>query len=182
MTSAQKKMLSPEVLEQATAELAGLAKQEGVRIALIGGFALQQYGSQRLTGDVDVVAERRIEALPRGPALSFGGEQTQSPNGVPVDMVLRDDDFASLYDDALARAKRRRGLPVPLVGPEHLAAMKMVAGRGRDMTDLEFLITSGALDRKKARKVIREHLGAYAAKEFERIVEEAEWKASRGRV
>ena len=143
---------------------------------------MQLYGSDRLTGDVDIAAVERLKALPRGKALSFGGEQTRAPNGVPVDLVLRNDDYASLYDEAIEQAARIRGVPVPVAKQEYLAAMKMVAGRSRDTADLEFLIASGAVSSSKARKIIRKHLGIYAADEFDRVAEEIKWRASRGRV
>ena len=177
-----KRFLDPAMLAQALAQVAELAKSEGVRIALLGGFALQHYGSDRLTGDIDVAAEERVHGLPRGTPLSFGGEQTEAPNGVPVDVVVRDDDYAPLYEEALERAPRVRGVPVPVVRPEYLAAMKMVAGRARDTADLEFLLTSGTADPAKTRKIIKKHLGPYAAQEFDRIVDETAWKASRGRL
>jgi hypothetical protein len=47
-----------------------------VRIALLGGFALQQYGSDRLTGDIDIAAPEVLDGLPAGKALTFGGVQT----------------------------------------------------------------------------------------------------------
>jgi hypothetical protein len=178
----RKKFLDPALLAEAVGQVGALAKAEGVRIVLIGGFALQLFGSDRLTGDVDFAAEERVRSLPRGKALSFGGEQTEAPNGVPVDVVLRSDDYAGLYEEAVTRATRVQGVPVPVARPEHLAAMKMVAGRARDMVDLEFLVASGTADPARARRVIRKHLGPYAADEFDRVVEEIAWKASRGRL
>jgi hypothetical protein len=162
--------------------VAAIARDEGVRVALLGGYALQLYGSPRLTGDIDVVADDAIDALPEGKALSFGGFQTFAPNGVPVDLVLRDDDYAALYEEALARAAEIPEAPMPVVQPEYLAAMKMVAGRARDAADLEWLVVSDAADLVETRRIVRRHLGPYAAQEFDRIVEEARWKASRGRV
>lgn len=175
------RFLSPDLLVEAVGEVAALARREGVRIALIGGFALQLHGSDRLTGDIDIAADARLRALPRGKALSFGGEATQAPNGVPVDWVLRDDDFAPLYDEAVARAVRVRGVPALVARPEHLVAMKMVAGRTRDTADLEFLLGAGVADPSKARTVVKKHLGPYAARELDRLAEEIAWKTSRGR-
>jgi len=58
----------------------------------------------------------------------------------------------------------------------------MVAGRSRDLSDLEFLVTSGTVDVRKAKKIIHQHLGVYAVGEFQQLVEEIRWKASQGRV
>jgi hypothetical protein len=74
------------------------------------------------------------------------------------------------------------GVPVPVVRPEHLVAMKMVAGRARDTADLEFLIGSGTADPVKSRKVVKKFLGLFAAKEFDRLVDEIAWKKSRGEI
>jgi len=180
--SSRRRFLAPEVLGEAVAEIAAIAKHEHVHAALIGGFAMQLYGSDRLTGDIDIAATERLQELPRGKRLSFGGEQTRAPNGVPVDLVLRSDDYAALYDEAIEKAGKLKGVFFPVARPEHLAAMKMVAGRTRDLSDLEFLITSGTVDVRKAKDVIRRHLGVYAAGEFGLLVEEVRWKASRGRV
>jgi len=174
--------VDPARLDAAAVEVASIAEGEHVRVALIGGYAMQHYGSERLTGDLDVAATDRIRGLPRGKALSFGGEQTRARNKVPVDVVVRSDDYADLYEDAIESAQRIRGVPLPVARPEHLAAMKMVAGRARDEMDLGFLISSGQLDLKRAKAIIKKHLGRYAVTEFERIVDETKWKASRGRI
>lgn len=178
--SRRKQFLAPEQLDRAAAELAAIATAERVHTALIGGYALQLYGSPRLTGDVDIAAEERLAALPPGKTLSFGGEQTVAPSGVPVGVVVRDDDLAPLYEDAIARATRIRGVPLPVARPEHLAAMKMASGRTLDELDLEFLLATGLADRAKTRRLVRKFLGAYGAVEFDRTADEVEWKKTRG--
>lgn len=104
MTSGKRRLLSPEALDEATEQIAAIAKKEGARVALVGGLALQHYGSPRLTGDVDVVAEELLDGLRKGRQLSFGGEATKAPNGVPVDVIVRADGYAALYQEALNRA------------------------------------------------------------------------------
>ena len=181
MTGRSKRFLAPETLDEAAREVALLAHDERVPVALIGGYALQLYGSTRLTGDVDVVAGQIIEALPDGEPLSFGGIQTESPNGVPIDLVLRDDDYAKLYEEALVRAVDLQDAPMPVVRLEYLAAMKMGAGRARDEADLEWIILRSGVDLPETRRIVRKYLGTYAAREFDHIVEEARWKSSHGR-
>jgi hypothetical protein len=181
MTYTKNKFLAPEKLDQAAQQIAALAKNEGASVALIGGYALQLYGSDRLTGDIDVIGDHRAEnMLPRGKPLSFGRVQTRAPNGVPVDLVVRDDVYAGLYEEALNKAARMRGVPMLVARPEHIAAMKLAAGRARDMADLEWLILTGTTDAKKTHVVFRRTLGAYAAQEWDRLVEEVKWRASRG--
>jgi hypothetical protein len=182
-SSGKKTLRGPEELAEAVKAVAKLAKAEGVRVALLGGYALQRvHGSPRLTGDVDFVADRRLDGLPPGPALSFGGEQTEAPNGVPVDLVLRDDEWRGLYEEALDKAHGVKGVTARVVLPEYLVAMKMVAGRPRDHEDVAFLVTSGEVNRERARKVLRKHLGPFAVLDFDRAAEQAEFLASRGRL
>jgi hypothetical protein len=182
MTSGRHKFLAPSILEEATAEIAILAKDERVQVALIGGYALQLYGSDRLTGDVDVAARDVIEELPYGKDLSFGGFQTKAPNGTPVDIVLRDDEYAPLYEEAISKAVRTRLSAMPVARAEHIAAMKMAAWRSKDNLDLEWLIANKKINEKKTRKIISRYLGLYAGQEFDRLVDEVRWKVSRGRL
>lgn len=178
----RKRFLDPAILDEAVREVAQAAKNENVRIAVIGGYAMQVYGSDRLTGDVDFAADDLIRAFPPGPELSFGGVQTETSSGVPIDLVLRSDVYQPLYQDAIEKAKRVKGIPVLVARAEHLAAMKMAAGRsGKDDADLDFLIVSGVLDVDKARRIIAKYLGVYGAESFDRIVELARWQRGRGR-
>lgn len=179
----RKRFLDPAVLDRAVREVAALAKEDEIRLILIGGYAMQLYGSPRLTGDIDFAADRIPERFKGGETLSFGGVRSQSSEGVPVAIVLRDDDFASLYTEAVSRGRRMKGVAALVVRPEHLAAMKMVAGRnGKDDADLEFLIASGAIDLAETRRIVRQHLGPYAAKELDQLVDIIKWKKSTGRL
>ncbi len=181
-SSSSNRFLDPAALRDAALRIAAIAERQRIPVLLIGGYAMQLYGSDRLTADVDFAASSMLRGLPAGEALSFGGKQTVAPNAVPLDLVIRDDDFAPLYDAAIRKPRRDRSLPgVPIVRAEYLAAMKMVAGRPKDEADLDSLVLSGNLDIPAARKVIARFLGPYAAQEFDRIVEVAEWQRSKGR-
>lgn len=171
--------LSSAQLEEAIAEVAQAAKAEGVQLALIGGVALHFYGSDRLTTDIDFAASDLIAELPRGPGLSFGGEQTQTSNGIPIDLVIRSDRWAPLYEAAIETAKRVSGSKAPVARPEYILAMKMQARRDKDEFDLAFLLGSAVINVKRARKIVEEYLGGYAEEEFDSLVEEFEWKRSR---
>lgn len=174
------KFLSAERMAEAVAQIAELAKEAGERVILIGGAAMQLYGSDRLTLDVDFAADNHLPSLVRHGKLLFGGEQTVAPNGVSVDFVVRSDEFRSLYREAVKMAQTIEGVPMPVVRPEHLVAMKMVAGRDKDLTDLTHLLgVAGLVDVVKTRAIVHQHLGAYAAKDFDGHVEEAEWKKAR---
>lgn len=179
MSSKKKTFLDPHVLEAAAEEVGQIAAREHVRVALIGGLAMQHYGSPRLTGDVDVVVTRPIEGLTSIGLLTFGGYKAVTSTDVPVDVVLRDDDYAELYSEALNTAVTMEAGPMRIVRPEYLAVMKMEAGRKRDDADLEFLITEAVIDVPKTREVVLRHLGRYAAREFTALVDETLWRLSR---
>ena len=183
MTEAgHRQFLAPDVLQRASCEVFCAAQQAGVAVALLGGYALQQQGSPRLTGDVDFVAERPLPSFPVVGSLSFGGDKLVTSEGVPVDLVLRNDEYTELYTDALADATGRtpKG-ELPVVRPEYIAAMKMAAGRGKDMADLEFLVTDGHANLDEVRAIVRRHLGSYAARELDQLVLVAQWKKDRER-
>lgn len=170
-------LLDLTTLNDAAAEVARIAKRQHVRVAMIGGMAMHMFGSPRLTGDVDVVADGPPpRSMPVERQLTFGGVAVRTSGGVPVDWVLRDDDFAPLYDAALNKAPRVPGFPLRVVEPEYIAAMKMAAGRGKDILDLEFLIADEAIDVVATRKIVKRFLGPYAAKEFDVMVKEVEWR------
>lgn len=59
--------------------------------------------------------------------------------------------------------------------------MKMVARRDKDDIDVRYLVTSDVLDLKKTRALVEKYLGWFTAEDFDSLVAEAQWKASRGR-
>lgn len=169
--------LDPRLVTETVDLVVRVAAQESVSVALVGGLAMQLYGSDRFTADVDFVADNYVSAL-NGTELSFGGTRTTLPNGVKVDLIVRSDEYESLYLAAVSEADDLEGGGA-VVKPEYLAAMKMVAGRPKDEFDLEFLVASGLLDLDLMRRILREHLGKYAVKDFNRVLEEVAWKTSR---
>jgi len=202
MTSPGSQPLAPQLLEEAADMIGRIANRQRAAVALVGGFALQHFGSSRLTGDIDVISSAPLHELEPAKPLSFGGQRAAVlvPGNasigthvlVPVDVIVRTDDFAELYADALDHAfvaglheplgrpaAPDKRAPLPIVEPEYLAAMKMAAGRRKDQDDLAFLITAAAIDLPKAERIIRKHLGAYAIKEFRTFVAETAWLASR---
>jgi len=185
MTSSSRKarrLLGSDDIEAGLAELAAISSKSRVEIMLVGGVALHFYGSERLTADLDVVAQAPLPSgLVDEGRLTFGGTKTRTPGGIPVDWIDRDDDCAEVYAEALQYRRVIEGVPLPLASPEYLAAMKMIAGRDRDEIDLIALLQSGEVDVPKARRMIKRLLGAYAAQDFDGRVEEAAWRASRKR-
>lgn len=175
------KFRDPEALLVAAQDVAEIAREGHVSVALTGGLVMQMYGSDRLTGDVDFLADGTIPRLPLLGKLTFGGVRSRAPNGVPVDLIIRIDDYAALYEAALRKARLDRTLGLRVVTPEYLAAMKLAAGRpAKDVPDLEHLITVEAFNLDATRKIIRKFLGVYAVADFNEVLEEVAWKTKRG--
>lgn len=169
--------LGPADVEAAVSEIAEMAAEQGAKIALVGGVAMAAYGSDRLTSDVDVASNLLLVGISHPKRLSFGGVSGRSPSGHPVDIIVRDDAYMLLYEEAID-SSHDVGLPVPVVLPSYLAALKMAAARPKDEEDLRSLIRMG-LDRPSARLVIKRYLGEYAAREFDSICDEIDWQSSR---
>lgn len=178
MTSSSKNIhfLTGDEIQRAIAEV--IDSPTMVHIALAGGAAMQVYGSDRLTKDVDFLSNiDEVEGFLKQKKLSFGGSSTKSPSGLPVDFIVREDDYLYLYREALDTAIDM-GLPVKVIKPEYLAAIKMAAGRTKDEEDLRKLILLG-LEKTATRKLIKRLLGTYAAEDFDSYVYEIEWRKSK---
>lgn len=178
MTNKRPIFLAPEALDAAAETLLQLAKQARVPIAFCGGYVMQLFGSPRLTGDIDIVAAAPFNPmLDRGDSLTFGGYKSTVMD-VPVDVIVRSDEWRDLYEEALLHFDVHEHLPI--IRPEYLATMKMVAARGKDNDDIVFLLATGAVDVTAFRVVVREHLGAYALRDLEEFVREAAWRTDKG--
>ena len=168
-------------LGSAARELAEKAAASGVRSVLVGGFAMQHYCPERLTANLDFAASGPLPHLPHLGELPCGGHHSVGPGGVPVKWILRKDDYQALFEEAVARPAEGSGAfaGLPVVGPEYLAAMKLVARRLSDQADLELLVLSGRVEVPLARSIIKGVLGAYAADAWDRAVALARWRAER---
>lgn len=132
-----------------------------------------------MTTDVDAVSDQPLLGPPEH-RLAFGGFAYRLPTHlgpVPVDWILREDGFRTLYEAALDHA-RQDADGVPRITPEYLAAMKLAARRGKDLDDLLWLLKSGKVDVAAARELVGRYLGGqFAEEEFDSHVLEAEWRA-----
>lgn len=183
MTSGKKtRFLDSHEIERGIDEVAQLAREQNVRVVLIGGAMLQLLGSDRLTKDVDFAADDMVEGIEILGQLDFGGVSGKTPSGVPVDLVVRNDKYERLYEASMDHAARVEGVPIPVVTPEFMIAMKMAAGRPKDDVDLEFLLLNSDADTLyKARVVVERFLGPYAVDDLDRLRDEAEWQRERER-
>lgn len=162
----RKKFLDASQITEAIAEAATLAREQHVHVALAGGCAMQIYGSDRLTADVDLLADRYPEVTREG-LLSFGGIKTTATNGAPVDYIVRDDAETELYDAAIDAARAVPGVPVPVVTVPYLGAIKLAAGRGKDIQDLEFLLREHPASFKAMRALVAKYIGDYAVDDLD---------------
>lgn len=141
---------------------------------------MAMYGSPRLTHDVDFIADTTAgivgAPLRRVGGLIFGGAACKLGK-IPVDIIVRSDGYAALYDAALDNAGLVGGVRV--VTAPYLAAMKMAAHRDKDTVDLMWLLRHGIPDLVATRCIVCEYLGGqFAAEEFDLAVQEARLRRS----
>jgi len=151
--------------------------------AIGGGLALQAYGSPAFTKDVDFLVVDEVDLRPQFKferPISFGGAvYLDHATGIPVDLIFRSDEYADLYENAVVESVRMKvGLRV--ITAEHLAVIKLQAGRSKDYEGLMFLLGEcGLVNVKKAANIAHRFLGGqYAVEQFKAAVEEARWRAN----
>lgn len=151
-------VIDTDSASQAVEIIAGLAEENNVNWALVGGLAMNLYGSDRLTKDIDVIADKLLP-LPQSQIvgkLKQGGERFNAEtdkNVVSVDWIIRNDVFKSMFNQALKAAVKINYVPV--LTPEWLVILKFIAGRFKDQEDAVFLLSrNGLVDRK----LIKEHI------------------------
>lgn len=169
-----KRFLSPEEVDQAVrAMMEILSEKPDLKVAILGGIALQIYGSSKPTTDVDFVGnwtlgpQKIFEVT--GP-LSSGGLAYVMENGIPVDLIVRNDAYQKLYEDALENSVDQGGVPV--VTPEYLTAMKFAAGRPKDLAAVAWLLNQpGLVDAGKVSQIMFDTLGGeYARNSWEKAL------------
>jgi hypothetical protein len=156
----------------------------GFRCVLTGGLAMQLYGSPRLTKDVDVLANEIVDLRPQWwtvGKITVGGEALIGKDGIPVDWIVRDDDYQALYRDAVASAEDSAE-GILIVTPEHLSAMKFAAMRPKDYDDLMYLLGKpGLVDPDKATNLVHRFVGGrFGVDQFKAAIEEARWREEKG--
>ncbi len=146
-------------------ELFGALAGHAVDYVTIGGIAIQAYGGQRLTQDLDVAIAASTDNFSRlaGALLDLdarilgpGGERSQSVPGAsllaasdqwhlitahgPLDVITLPAHLGS-FDDMRARAHEipLGELLVPIAHRDDLLKMKRAAGRPQDLADVQLL-------------------------------------------
>jgi len=157
--------ISTAVGVQAAEQIKQTADETRIGIALAGGIAMHVYGFTRATTDVDMLAES-VLPLTSIKELSFGGE-TYTVNvdgrGISVDVIVRDDELAAIYQKALEQAmETERGLKI--ISPEWLVVMKFLSALAKDKIDLLWLLQQDKLvDRSKIERNLIEAVGSQTA-------------------
>ena len=134
--------------------------------AVCGGIAMAIYGSPRLTKYVDIIASKRLPLDKERIIghLKQGGEHfiVETKNReVPIDWILRNDDFKAFYHEALKDAVMID--EIPILTPEWLVILKFIAGRFKDQEDAVYLLREKDLvNRDKIRELITKVFGANA--------------------
>lgn len=157
--------LDEDSAKEAISAIAAFAKENGIDWALAGGLAMILYGSDRLTKDVDIVAERvlpdkfKVEGTLRQGGLRYAIETKKRVTS--VDWIIRNDGFRSMFHEALSEAVKIGGVPV--LTPEWLVILKFIAGRFKDQEDAVFLLSrKGLVNRKIIKEKIVKHVGREA--------------------
>jgi hypothetical protein len=166
-------MASPieSALRRAIADLTSLK----ARWALIGGFAISVRSTPRFTKDLDFAVAvasdaeaedvvHRLRARGYQPAEIIEQEYVERLSGVRLERgdsdVVVDLLFASsgIEDEVVAAATLIEVLPrlsAPVATTGHLIALKILAGRNQDLTDLESLIPGASqADLETARRAV----------------------------
>ena len=130
-------VVAPQVLLDAV-EASRRLTELGVPHALIGGLAVGLYGHPRATKDVDfLVADQAFERV--APILVF---RTELKDMARVGVI----DFMPLPPDQPALAAFLRihnDLEIPVISPEGLIVLKLLADRPQDRADIKALLQVG---------------------------------------
>jgi len=152
--------------------LEGWLRSEALDHVYIGGLAVALVGRPRITQDIDGIVllggmsirealrrARRAGLSPRLPDAAGFAEKSRvlllrhDGTGVPIDLSIG---FLPFEEEAVRRARtmRAKGLEIPVATPEDLVVLKAIAGRPRDIVDIEGLIAANpGIDRKRIRSV-----------------------------
>ena len=148
---------APAGLFAAAGEIQEKLSRAGFRFCFIGGLALQRWGEQRYTRDIDItllcrfgdeiaVARRIAELIsPRlAGAVEFARESRvflgEANDGTPVDIALGGIDFEVRCVQRASPFDFGGGLSLLTCSAEDLIVMKSFAGRGQDWVDIEAII------------------------------------------
>jgi hypothetical protein len=131
------------------------------------------YGVPRTTGDVDItldLGDRSLDALVAplrraGFVPTFADESfatqtrvypvTHKPTGWSLDLVLAGPGLEQRFLEQV-RLFPAGGHKIPVIAPEHLVTLKILAGRPKDLEDVRGMIQIAKLDHAKVEDTLAE--------------------------
>ena len=136
-------------VDEALARVGRILRDAKVAFAIVGGFAVIEYGYERFTKDVDVLVyaadlQRAMAALRAagmtGNRTPIGAKMRDPATGVDVNLLGTAFDAE---ERALARSVQAR-TALPVISVAHLILMKLESGRSQDDADVVALLKAGA--------------------------------------
>jgi Nucleotidyl transferase AbiEii toxin, Type IV TA system len=170
--------------EAALVAFASFAARKRLRWYLFGGQAANYHGSPRNTADLDITIDLGDAATPAFiaslakagfDAAAFADTAFIATTRVipvihrathyPIDLVLAGPGFEQRFldeavDVALGRTK------VPVISAENLVALKVLAGRPKDLEDVRALLASRSLAHDTIEETLRQFEGAIGDSEL----------------
>jgi hypothetical protein len=165
----------PSPIVDLLADLDDAFRSTGVRWYLFGAQAAILYGAARLSADVDVTIDpgthptaALVEALQRrGFRLLVADvdafvERTRvlpllhEASRIPCDVVLAGPGIEERFFERI-RLHDVEGLTLPVAAPDDVVAMKILAGRSKDLDDVRAIVRAQgrSLDLDRARATLR---------------------------
>lgn len=152
--------IPPKVLHALRTASANLTRLN-IPHAICGGVAVGAYGHVRATKDVDFLSgDEAFVFTPGGLAMMAPGVPF-AIDGIPTDMVplhnvaTPNQDLSFLAHE-LEEPYDLDGMPV--VSPEALILMKLVAFRSKDQEDVRAVLAAGATSQKRVRNYIDKYV------------------------
>lgn len=174
-------MSPPPALLEALRSVAGLLSHEGLRWYVFGAQAVVVYGRPRLTADLDVTVEATLErALALLRSLRGSGFESRAPDpesllrrarilalvhtatGFAVDMMIAGPGLEEEFLTNRRMIAMGGDLEVPVISPEDLVVTEILAGRPKDLEDVDGILREqgGGLDLERSRHFLRALEGA----------------------
>jgi len=164
----QLELLKPE-FRTAVVEVSRALTEAGIPHALCGGLAVGAYARPRATEDIDFLVGDEAY-VHHGLLVTMNPAFPTRAANIPVDAVPLLPHLKAL--EPLLRGAES-SLGVPVVPAVALVAMKLVAGRMKDKSDIVALVESGAVDVDEARDFLRAYGFERFLETFDALVERA---------
>lgn len=160
-------------LVEAACEMLEWLEAANWRACVIGGLAVQRWGEPRLTQDVDLTVlvalgeearfvdgvlarfqARRPDA--RAFALAYRVLLVRASVGVPVDLALGGTGFEAESIERSSTWEIEAGVTIRTCSAEDLLLHKLIAGRPRDLADVETIVARQGrrLDAARVRRLV----------------------------